>query len=305
MQNKKTKCYLPHEYIYDSDKIKHSPYKTMFIEDIMNNIIPISLEGNKDDCKAILDCNENDLNLIKSILNSFNRTYKEEHNTNRLILNTVKEIVRNICWYGESMYEISKLSDSDIRLVGLIPNNFFDFKFFYIQIPPKKNNNFLYPKIIKNKYLWKISVPKTLQKKYSFKTILSRIDQFDSLIPKVIQNDLYKSNNISNYDYKKYNEECFIYVNDLTRYWGWDQRQWTSNSKTNEFWNIYKRIKFRYSMSIFRDHIVCELNNLFFRLGIDVTIKLENMITQDEYKEKLGNFLKGKITYDEIIKFLY
>ena len=305
MQNKKPKCYLPHEYIYNSSGSKHSFYKTMFIEDIMNKIIPISLERNKYDCKAVLDCNENDLILIKNILNSFNRRHGEEHNINRLILNIIKEIVRNIVWYGESIYEICKVSDNNIKMVELIPNNFFDFKFFYIQMPPKKNNKILYPKIITNKLLWTISVPKILEKNYSFKTILLQIDQFDSFMPKAMKNDLYKNNNTSSYDYKKYDEKCFIFVNDLTRDWGWDQRQWTSNSKTTEFYNIYKQIKFRYSISILREHIIFELNNLFFRLGINAKIKLENVITQNEYKEKLENFLKGQITYDEIIKFLY
>ena len=277
----------------------------MFIEDIMNKIIPISLERNKYDCKAVLDCNENDLILIKNILNSFNRRHGEEHNINRLILNIIKEIVRNIVWYGESIYEICKVSDNNIKMVELIPNNFFDFKFFYIQMPPKKNNKILYPKIITNKLLWTISVPKILEKNYSFKTILSQIDQFDSFMPKAMKNDLYKNNNTSLYDYKKYDEKCFVFVNDLTRDWGWDQRQWTSNSKTTEFYNKYKQIKFRYSISILREHIIFELNNLFPRLGIEAKIKLENVITQNEYKEKLENFLKGKITYDEIMKFLY
>lgn len=70
----------------------------MFIEDIINNIIPISLKRNENEW--ILDCSENDLNLIKNIFNSFNRTYRDEYNINRLILNTIKEIARNISWYG-------------------------------------------------------------------------------------------------------------------------------------------------------------------------------------------------------------
>ncbi|MCG3658321.1 hypothetical protein [Aliarcobacter butzleri] len=305
MQSKKPKCYLPHEYIYNSNGTKHSFYKTMFIEDIMNKIIPISFERNKDDSKTVLHCNENDLNLIKNVLNSFNIRQGKEDNINKLILNTIKEIVRNIAWYGESMHEICKVSDNDIRVVGLIPNNFFDFKFFYIQMPPKRKNNFLYLKVINNKYLWKVSVPKTLEKNYSFKTILSRIDRFDSFMPKAMKNDLYKNNDTSSYDYKKYDEKCFIFVNDLTRDWGWDQRQWTSNSKTTEFYNMYKQINFRYSISILREHVVFELNNLFFRLGIEAKIKLENIPSSNEYKEKIENFLNGQLSYNEMMEFLY
>ena len=72
MQNKKPKCYLPHEYIYNSSGSKHSFYKTMFIEDIMNKIIPISLERNKDDCKAVLDCCI--YRSIRTAMPEFNRT---------------------------------------------------------------------------------------------------------------------------------------------------------------------------------------------------------------------------------------
>ncbi|MFY4842494.1 hypothetical protein ACOTWI_09185 [Aliarcobacter butzleri] len=305
MQNKKPKCYLPYEYIYNSNGTKHSFYKTMFIEDVMNKIIPISFERNKDNSKTILHCNKNDLNLIKNVLNSFNIRQGKEDNINKLILNTIKEIARNIAWYGESMYEICKVSDNDIRVVGLIPNNFFDFKFFYIQMPPKRKNNFLSPKIINNKYLWKVSVPKILEKNYSLKTILSRIDQFDSFMPKAMKNDLYKNNDTSSYDYKKYDEKCFVFVNDLTRDWGWDQRQWTSNSKTTEFYNMYKQIKFKYSISILREHVIFELNNLFFRLGIEAKIKLENIPSSNEYKEKIENFLNGQLSYNKMMEFLY
>jgi|GEM_PF-2631221 len=305
MQNKKPKCYIPHEYMNDSNYTKSSFYKNMFIEDIIHTIIPVSLKRNEDDFKVKLNCNEKDLNLIKNILNSLNRTYGEEYDISRLVLNTIEEITRNIAWYGESIFEICKISDIDIKMLSLLPDKFIDFKFFYIQIPPKNNDKTLYPKIIPNKLLWKISVPQILQKNYSFKTILSRIDQFDSHMPKSMKDDLYSGNNISAFDYKKYDEKNFLYVNELTKDWGWDQRKWTANDKTTDFYSLYKQLKFRYSLSIFREHIIFELNNLFLNLNINATIKLENAVTSNEYKDKLEKYLKGQITYDEIIKFLY
>lgn len=305
MQEKKPKCYLPYEYIDNSNYTESSFYKNMFIEDIINNIIPISLKRNENECKAILDCSENDLNLIKNIFNSFNRTYRDEYNINRLILNTIKEIARNISWYGEAIYKICKISDDDIKMIGLIPDNFINLKFFYIQLPPKNNKMPLYPKTIPNKLLWKISIPQILQKNYSFKTILSHIDQFDSFMPKSIKNDFYQGNNIPEYDHKEYAKKRFLYVNELTKGWGWDQRQWTSNDKTTEFFNLYKRLKFQSSIAVFREHIISELNSLFFKLKIDAKIKLENIISSDEYKEKMKTFLNGQLSYNEIIEFLY
>lgn len=305
MRNKNPKCYLPHEYMNDSNYTKSSFYKNMFIEDIIHTIIPVSLKRNNDDCNAILDCNEKDLDLIKNILNSFNRTYREEYDISRLILDAIEEIARNIAWYGESIYEICKVSDIDIKMVGLLPDKFIDFKFFYIQIPPKNNNKILYPKIIPNKLLWKISIPQILQKNYSLKSILANIDQFSSFMPTSMEKDFYTGNNISIYNHEKYDEKIFLYVNELTKDWGWDQRKWTANDKTTDFYNLYKQLKFRYSLSIFREHIIFELNNLFSKIKVDATIKLENTVTSKNYKNKLEKYLKGQITYNEIIEFLY
>lgn len=305
MQEKNPKCYLPHEYINNSNYTESSFYKNMFIEDIINRIIPISLKRNENDCNATLDCNEEDLDLIKNILNSFNRTYREEYDISRLILNTIQEIARNTLWYGESIYEIYKLSVNDIKIIGLIPSSFIDLKFFYIQKAPKHEEKMLYPRIIQNKLLWRMSIPKILQKNYSFKTVLSHIDQFDSFMPKSIKNDFYQGNNIPEYDHKEYARKRFLYVNELTKDWGWDQRQWTSNDKTTELFNLYKRLKFQGSIAIFSEHIVSELNNLFFKLEINAKIKLENMISSNEYKEKMKTFLNGQLSYNEIIEFLY
>jgi len=305
MQNKKPKCYVPHEYMNDSNYTKSSFYKNMFIEDIIHKVIPTSLKRNEDDFEVNLDCNEKDLDLINNILNSFNRTYREEYDISKLVLNTIEEITRNIAWYGESIFEICKVSDIDIKMVSLLPDKFINFKFFYIQIPPKNNDKTLYPKIIPNKLLWKISVPQILQKNYSFKTILANIDQFSSFMPKSMEKDFYAGNNISIYNHEKYDEKNFLYVNELTKDWGWDQRKWTSNDKTTDFYNLYKQLKFKYSLSIFREHIIFELNNLFSKIKVDATIKLENTVTSNEYKDNLEKFLSGQITYNEIIEFLY
>ncbi len=303
VQDKKPKCYLPYEYMNKSNHHR-AFYKRMFMEDIANKIIPISLRRNEDKFKVIIDCEEDNLDLVKNILNSFTRTRKEQYNIRRLVKNIIEEIARNIVWYGESIYEICKVSDTDIKMVGLIPRNFIDFKFFYIQLPPKNSEKKLYPKIVSNKLLWKIEIPKVLQKNYSFKTILSRIDQFDSFMPKSMKNDFYQGYNLSTYNQQKYEEKCFLFVNDLTSDWGWDQRQWTSNSKTTEFCNIYKRLKFQYSIAIFREHIISELNNLLTRLEIDAKIKLEGLISSDEYKDCVEKYINAQITYKEVFEFL-
>jgi hypothetical protein len=276
----------------------------MFTEDIRNSIFPISLRRDEDTCKITFKYNKNDLNLIESILNNFNQ-YGSKHKIDELIKSAIEGIGRNIIWHGESIYEIYKESDEAIKIISLIPTNFIDLKFFYIQTAPKNTEKKLLPKFINNKLLWKISIPKELEKNYSFKTILSSIDEFDSHMPKSMRNDFYQGNNISSYNTKKYEEKRFLFVNELTRDWGWDQRKWTANDDITEYFNNYKRFKFQAALTIFRKHIITELNNLFSRLEVDVIIKVEGLLTFEEYEKNIERYLNGDMSHAEAYKILF
>lgn len=303
MQKNELKCYPTHLYRGDSN-YGRGHYKHMFIEDVVTGIIPIHLNSDDDKSKASLECNDCDLDLIKNILNSFTQ-YGEKYNIDRLIKDAIEGIARDIAWYGESIYEICKISENEIKFISLIPTNFIDLKLFYIQTPPKNTEKRLFPKFINSKNLWKISIPKSLQKNYSYKKVLSSIDLFDSTMPKPMRDDLYQGNSLSTYDSKKYREKQFIHVNELTRDWGWDQRKVFANSETTPFFNQYKLLKFKQSQTIFREHIVSELNSLFSKLRIDAEVKIEGLLTSKELEEYIKKYLNDEIPYDDIFKLLY
>lgn len=301
MQERLLKCYLPHDYYEDNYYEGSSLYKHMFTEDICNRIIPVSLRRDEDNCNVILEYNEKDLNLIESILNNFSQ-YGNKYRIDELVKGAIEGICRNITWYGESIYEIYKESEDKIKIISLIPTSFIDLKFFYIQRPPKNKGEKLLPKLINSKLLWKISLPKELERNYSFKTILSSIDQFDSHMPKTMKDDLYQGNSLSSYNLNKYEEKRFLFINDLTRDWGWDQRKWTSNDDTTEFFLNYKRFKFKAALTIFRNHIISELNNLFLRIGIKAKIKIEGLLTFEDYENYIEQYLNGNLSHKEAYK---
>lgn len=301
MQENKLKCYLPHEYS-SSSYDNNSFYKNMFIDDVATGIIPIKLNRDEDTIEITIDADEKDLKLVKSILNSFN-TYSETYDVKELAEYAIESIARDISWYGDAIYEIYEVHKDDekqIRFIGLTPDKFIDLKFFYIQIPPKEEGKKLLPKFIANKSLWKISIPKNLQNIYSYKRILSSIDKFDSLMPKAFQDDLHNGkNNYYNYDTKKYREKQFLYVNDLTSEWGWNQRS-MSDELTTEFYKNYKYIKFNLSQAIFREHIVNELNNLFKKFNLEVSIKIEGLATSKDYEQHIEKYINNDIGYDNV-----
>lgn len=301
MQENKLKSYLPHEYSrssYDNSSF----YKKMFVDDVATGIIPIRLNKDEDTIKITIDADKKDLKLVASILNSFNR-HSRMHNTKELVKYAIESIARDISWYGDAIYEIYEVHNSDekqIRFISLVPDKFFDFKFFYMQLPPKNKDKKLLPKFIANKSLWKISIPKNLQNIYSYKRILSSINKFDSLMPKAFKDNLYNgNNNYYNYDSKKYREKQFLYVNDLTSEWGWNQRS-MSDELTTEFYKNYKYIKFNLSQAIFREHIVNELNNLFKKLNLEASIKIEGLATSKDYEQHIEKYISNDIGYDNV-----
>lgn len=300
MQKNKLKYYMPYEYSrnsYDGSSF----YKSMFVEDIKNGIIPIRLNGDEDTIKITIDADEKDLKLMKSILSSFNE-YSETYNIEKLVKYAIKGIARDILWHGDAIYEIHEEHENDekqIKFINLIAEKFVDLKFFYIQIPPQKSLPY---KFVNKKLLWKISIPKELQKKYSYKRILSSIDKFDSSMPKTFKDDLYNgNNNYYNYDSKEYRKKQFLYVNELTSEWGWNQRN-TSGEYTTEFFGNYKYLKFKLSKAIFREHIINELNTLFKKLDLKASINTEGALSSMGCKELITKYINNEIEYDDIFK---
>lgn len=294
MSENRSKCYLPHEYTSKNiTRDRNTFYKNMFIDDIVTGIIPVSLNRDKYDIQVTIECDKNDLDLVKDILNGFSN-YSEKFDLKQLVKDAIEGIARSISWYGDAVYEIYK-NENDIKLINLRANKFIDCKFFYIQLPPQKK----LPKLINKKTIWKISIPKSLQTKYSYKRILTAIDKFGSMMPKYIEDELHKGNAFHYYDSKIYREKQFWYVNDLTSEWGWNQRD-TSEEFTTEFFRNYKYIKFDLSQAIFREHIIIELNHLFKKLNIKAFITIENIPTSDDYKKHIQNFISNKISYNEV-----
>lgn len=296
MQENKFKCYMPNEYdgySYNSSSF----YKHMFIEDVSRGIIPIKLNQEEDKTKIIIDGNDSDSAKLKTILNSFKRN-SETTNIEKLAEYAIENIATNISWYGTAIYEIYQENDNELKFINLIPDKFIDLNFFYIQIPPKKNR--LPYKFIKKTDIWKISIPKELQRKYSYKRILSSIDKFDSLIPKPLQDNLLNGNNESfKYDSKKYREKQFLYVNNLTSDWGWNQRI-MRDEFTTEFFTNYKYLKFKLSKALFREHIIKELNKLFKSLEIEVSIKIEGILFSKDYEKQIQKYISNEIGYEDI-----
>ena len=146
---------------------------------------------------------------------------------------------------------------------------------------------------------------KKIRKKYSYKRILSSIDRFDSLMPKPFREKLYSGNaNYYNYDSKKYKEKQFLYVNDLTSDWGWNQRS-MSDDVTTEFFKNYKYLKFDLSQAIFREHIVNELNTLLKRLNLNVSIKIEGIASSKDYEKQIEKYIKNEIDFDDVFSLNY
>jgi len=301
MQENKFKCYMAHEYdidLYDYSSL----YKNMFIEDVRQGIIPIKLNQEEDKTKIIIDGDDSDSTKLKTILNSFNHNSETTH-IEKLAKYAIESIASEISWYGTAIYEIYQKNDDELKFINLIPDKFINLKFFYIQIPPKKNR--LSYKFIKKTDIWEISIPKELQKNYSYKRILSSIDKFDSDMPKPLKDNLLNGNNeFFKYDSKKYIEKQFLYVNNLTSDWGWHQRN-MSEELTTEFLRNYKYLKFYLSQALFREHIIKELNKLFKSLEMEVSITIEGIPSSKDYEKQIRKYISHEIGYEDVFKFNY
>lgn len=84
----------------------------------------------------------------------------------------------------------------------------------------------------------------------------------------------------------------------VTAKWGWDRRD-HSDRNTTEFYRFYRMLKFKWAQAVLREHILAELNELFSRLNMEVTLAIRGLISSQEIEAIRSRMLNGDVSFAE------
>lgn len=294
-RNKKSKTFRFFPSL--SETVNINPNYNMFTEDISRGIIPISGHSDKHpNFEIILEGDKDNYDQVKNILLSLSRF--KNRDLKEITCDSINNIAIHLSWSGRATYEIVFESESSFRIfLSFFPNSNL-YKLFnrYIQLIPKEDAKNLKKRlvILNKKEVWEIKMPAQLGGYKGYKRIKNHLVKYDYLSPKFWHKKLSSSIDASGFNFKNYSRNVEIYYHRLSNQWGWNQRDYSLKNKT-EFYVVYRQLQSRYTKAVLREHILNELNHLFFRLGLNVKIILTGLPTSIQISNVLNDLIDGQI----------
>jgi hypothetical protein len=280
-------------------------YVHMFTEDIHLGIMPIRGSSERhNEYNAIINGSESDIELITRICLSLSE-YNHHYESNKLIADAVETIARNLSWAGIAFYEIvnDKDDSSCPYLQWFTTKRLFKIPGHFVQILPKPESLQFKRKftIINSSRVWKVTMPPELGGEHEYIKILKTIKKTNSLTPKFAQKDMGLFYTTPGYDYKEYNRNHDVLINRLTSNWGWNRRD-THDDNCTEFYTVYKHVCSALAKTIFREHIICEINKLLQRLRIKGSIEIIGLPTSEDILKTRKDLIQGTIDFDQAFR---
>jgi hypothetical protein len=139
--------------------------------------------------------------------------------------------------------------------------------------------------------IWELRLPRKLGTPTAQRRLIRNLARLSSLTPEFALRDPQRATSLG-YDFSAHRLEQEASIARVTDRWAWPARSsWRQDS--TEYFQIWREIRFRRSMTLLREHIVTELNRLLGRLGVAITIGLEQPVSVERTNEALRNLSAG------------
>jgi hypothetical protein len=187
-----------------------------------------------------------------------------------------------------------------IGLSLFTPQRLFRLPKVYVQFVPKPDR-VKWGKsvvILPKEKIWLVTMPNAVGGYRGYRRLLKNLARFNWTAPPFWQADLGRGllEKKTAFDFVEYRRKMDIYQARITRKWGWNGRD-TTSEKWTEFGLFYRIITFKWAQARLREHIVVELNSLFRRLKIEAQIQIVGLSTSDEILQTRAAMSEGSISY--------
>ena len=220
-----------------------------------------------------------------------------------IVCRVIDEIAKLISWEGRAQFELLPCQDGSVFFHSITSVNMVKVLGFAIQFVPAKDRKFWGGgrfRFASEKALWSIDIPEGLGGRRRYIKTLKRLGRFDNLGPMFFQNDITSGLVEAKFDQKQYIRANNIFKSRETRQWGWNYRDWSTDGCT-EFYNFHRRLTVESAKSIFREHILSELNKLLQRMHIKCAISVEGLLTIPEIGHLKRDLIAGEISFSELL----
>jgi len=242
---------------------------------------------------------ENNKEQAHKLLNSL-----ASHNrlsVNELVCDAIDNIVKSMLHKGFAYFEITQDTSDYYQLGNFTSDRLANFLGLHFQFVPIADRNMWNKKVVvkASNSIWKIKIPKVLGGDSGYRELLRSLANNTDMYPKCFDIESITTNP-AQFDFKEYVNQTKIYQYRLLALWGGTLRH-NSTDHINEYYLIYRKVRFNRAQAILREHVVKELNTLLVRLKIKSKIEVFGLPTVEFIDNQLKKLETGEIELAEII----
>jgi hypothetical protein len=278
-------------------------YTHMFIEDIYSGILGYRLSDDEEQGRRIrVDGGEEAVGGVESICASLARG--STYSINRTIESAIESIALHLAWHGKAVYEICGGEGKERSLMSVPPYRLFRVPRAFVQLIPAADRRWSQGRTytyLPTRLAWVVRMPRSLGGATVYRRLLNQLNEFSATGPEFWARDLEAGKLSAEFSFTDYNRAQTASIARITRRWGWNRRDTSSNFDT-EFFYFLRSLRFRQAQAVLRDHIVAEINALLSRLEINAHIELDGYPSPSRIGELIEGAMSGALHYGEAFK---
>jgi hypothetical protein len=289
----------------------------MFFEDVHNQVLPYrSAERSGYEIAA----NPDDEVTKERLVTIFSSTEPPYRELTYHLSDFIREVAGQIAFWGIVHYEITQVEavpakdgwrrsfrgiavGERLRVPARIPGRVLMIGPRVFQIIPKAERGQGRPPVVllpKSK-VWSIGVPESLGGMRGYRSLRKCLIEGGELIPRFAKGTSWLAER--NLDMKAFLSQRHPLVAKGSSMWGWPARSlW--RGETLEYYELYRHLRFARALSILRQHVLSDMNQLLRRTQVSAELTLRGLPSVIDIEECLRKLDSGSISFRDSYKIV-
>lgn len=206
--------------------------------------------------------------------------------------------------HGDFVQEILFSDSEPTKLVPLPLGAVVSLPRIYLQIVPKADREDVGKSFvpIPRSRIWRLALPKSLGSARSYRRLLRRLASLsEPSMPEFALKGLDRGGSVG-YEFSAQQAAADRLTEKAMHRWGSVPSLQRPVGDSTEFFFISRRVQFRRSQALLREHIIQDLNGLLSRLNVPASVAVSGLTTSDQLSEILQQLHQGSIGFAEALE---
>ena len=275
----------------------------MFLQDLTVRVAPFAARNADSESPVfLLDADQDNVLRAHECLAGID-PHENDHRQTDDIDDLVRHISERLPWTGRFVVDLREMPSRGLD--GNRSRECYDLwlprigrYFMQVALVVERRTAAIHVGFVPRAQTFEVEIPKELGGPWAYRRMVRRLDRFDPLGPRYWRGDLDSQSAKSvdwQQDHTKYRRRALAYRDWVSRIWGWNGRDTSTEYKT-EFFSVLRYLKMHRACAILRQAIVNSIESVFVANRVRARVKMAGLRTAAEIENTIDKLERGAIS---------